>query len=209
MQAQVLPLFPLSVVVFPRTPLPLHIFEARYKEMIGEAIRNRSEFGIVLAKEEGIASAGCSVRVDQVLKEYEDGRLDIRTIGVRRFHVLRVDREGSFLRADVEFFDDEDPEPASDALRVQALEEYRRFLELELPRPFGDPQLTDPQLSFQLAHGLPDLDFLHMLLRDRSEGSRLRQVTQFFTSYIPKVRETERMQKLAPLNGHGRSVPKL
>ncbi len=209
MQAQALPLFPLSVVVFPRTALPLHIFEERYKQMIGEAIRNQSEFGIVLAKENGIASAGCSVRVDEVLKEYEDGRMDVRTIGVRRFQILHVDTEGAFLRADVEFFDDDDPAPVSHALRMQALEEYRRFLELEVPRPYGDPQLSDPQLSFQLAHGLPDLDFLHMLLRDRSEDSRLKQVTQFFTSFIPKVRETDRMQKLAPLNGHGRSVPNL
>ena len=93
--------------------------------------------------------------------------------------------------------------------RTQALEQYRRFRELELPRPYGEPQLSDPQVSFQLAHGLPDLDFLHMLLRDRSEDSRLKQVTQFLSSFIPKVRESGRMQKLAPLNGHGRSVPNL
>ena len=68
MQAKLLPLFPLHVVVFPRTQLPLHIFEERYKEMVGEAIRDKSEFGVVLAKEEGIVNAGCTVVVDKILK---------------------------------------------------------------------------------------------------------------------------------------------
>ena len=57
---------PLQVVVFPRTQLPLHIFEERYKEMVGEAIRDKSEFGIVLAREEGIVNAGCTVVVDDI-----------------------------------------------------------------------------------------------------------------------------------------------
>ena len=60
-----LPLFPLRVVVFPRTPLPLHIFEERYKEMVGDAIRANSEFGIVLAKDDGIVNAGCTVVVEE------------------------------------------------------------------------------------------------------------------------------------------------
>ena len=51
MPSRLIPLFPLQVVVFPRTPLPLHIFEERYKEMVGDAIRDNSEFGIVLAKD--------------------------------------------------------------------------------------------------------------------------------------------------------------
>ena len=64
-----IPLFPLPLVLFPRVLLPLHIFEERYKEMVGEAIRDKSEFGIVLAKEEGILNAGCTVVVDQVLNK--------------------------------------------------------------------------------------------------------------------------------------------
>jgi Lon protease-like protein len=64
MPSRLIPLFPLQVVVFPRTPLPLHIFEERYKEMIGEAIRDESEFGVVLAKNEGIVNAGCTVVVE-------------------------------------------------------------------------------------------------------------------------------------------------
>src|SRR3984885_3726988 len=67
MSTRLLPLFPLQVVVFPRTPLPLHIFEDRYKEMVGAAMRDSSEFGVVLAKEDGIVNAGCTVIVEKVI----------------------------------------------------------------------------------------------------------------------------------------------
>src|SRR5438067_2796119 len=77
MSKRLIPLFPLQLVVFPRTRLPLHIFEERYKEMVGNAIRDDSEFGIVLAKDEGIVNAGCTVIVDKVLEMYPDGRMDI------------------------------------------------------------------------------------------------------------------------------------
>ena len=93
MPSRLLPLFPLQVVVFPRTPLPLHIFEDRYKEMVGEAIRDSSEFGVVLAKDEGIVNAGCSVTVEKVLHMYPDGRMDILTRGKRRFEILSLNEE--------------------------------------------------------------------------------------------------------------------
>src|SRR6202022_1859875 len=108
MQAKLLPLFPLQVVVFPRTQLPLHIFEERYKEMVGNAIRDNSEFGIVLAKEEGIVNAGCTVAVEKVLEMYSDGRMDVLTRGQRRFEIESLNQEKSYLQAEVSFFDDED-----------------------------------------------------------------------------------------------------
>src|ERR1019366_3034447 len=72
-----IPLFPLQLVVFPRVHIPLHIFEDRYKEMAGDAIRDGSEFGIVLAREDGILNTGCTVKVDKVLEMYPDGQMDI------------------------------------------------------------------------------------------------------------------------------------
>ncbi|MGH9719130.1 MAG: LON peptidase substrate-binding domain-containing protein [Bryobacteraceae bacterium] len=203
-----LPLFPLPVVVFPRTRLPLHIFEERYKEMVGEAIRDHSEFGIVLARDNEMLSTGCSVIVERVLKEYPDGRMDIVTAGVRRFTIDSLDDDKSYLRGEVSFFDDdEDPAPAPDDLRRKALEEYRHWLDLEEPGPFSDAVLTDPQLSFQLAQGLPDVDFLQKLLRDRSENSRLKHIAQFLTEFVPKRRFTAKVKEVAPLNGHTAKAP--
>jgi Lon protease-like protein len=79
MPSGLIPVFPLQVVVFPRTLLPLHIFEERYKEMVGNAIRDNSEFGIVLAREDGIVNAGCTVVVEKLTQMYSDGRMDVLT----------------------------------------------------------------------------------------------------------------------------------
>ena len=204
MQASLLPLFPLPVVVFPRTQLPLHIFEDRYKEMVGEAIEAHSEFGIVLAKDDGILNVGCTVVVERMLKHYPDGRMDIVTTGVRRFELVLLNQDKSYLRGEVQYFDDDvetDPIPA--ATRDKALELYRQWLDLGEAKPFGEVLLGDPQLSFQLAQAIPDPDFLQGLLRDRSEASRLKQVMDFMSSYIPKQQLAAHMKKLSRTNGHG------
>jgi Lon protease-like protein len=209
MQAKLLPLFPLQVVVFPRTELPLHIFEERYKEMIGEAIRDNSEFGIVLAKEEGILNAGCTVVVDRVVRSHPDGRMDIVTRGIRRFEVVMLNQEKSYLRGEVAYFDDDEPEAASTEVRTEALRLYQNWAELEDRSPASEAQLSDSQLSFQLAQGIQDLDFLHFLLRTRSEALRLKKLTEFLSEYIPRQKQAASMKRLAPLNGHGAAVPEM
>lgn len=198
-----IPLFPLSVVVFPRTPLPLHIFEERYKEMVGAAIRDNSEFGIVLAQEDGIVNAGCTVIVEKVAQMYPDGRMDILTRGRRRFEIQSLNEEKAYLQADVTFFDDEDFSPAPVELREQALSRYRELSGLNSVRERSEPDLKDPQLSFQLAQAVPDLNFLSVLLRQRSETGRLQELNEYLKQYIPKQQAIERVRALAPTNGHG------
>ena len=85
MQEELLPLFPLQVVLFPRTALPLHIFEERYKQMIADVQRGHTEFGVVLAGEKGIVNTGCTATVEKVLKKYPDGRMDLITSGPQAF----------------------------------------------------------------------------------------------------------------------------
>jgi Lon protease-like protein len=203
MPSRLLPLFPLQVVVFPRTPLPLHIFEERYKEMVGGAMRDNSEFGVVLAKDGGIVNAGCTVTVEKLVQMYPDGRMDVVTRGQRRFEILSLNEEKDYLQAEVSYFDDEDSDDPSAELRHQALSNYRLLMRLPGSTARPDPDLADRQLSFQLAHHLPDLDFLSALLRHRSETERLKQLNQYLAQYIPRQRTVERMKELAPLNGHG------
>ena len=102
-----LPLFPLDVVLLPGTPLPLHIFEPRYKEMIGECVANEAPFGVIRALEEGIADIGCTAEIVTVTKEYPDGRLDLISEGRHRFEVLQLNEERSFLRAEILLVPDE------------------------------------------------------------------------------------------------------
>ncbi len=200
---RLLPLFPLQLVVFPRTHLPLHIFEDSYKEMVGEAIAENSEFGVVLTKDDGIVNAGCTVLVEKVLTTYPDGRLDIVTRGARRFEILSLNQDKSYLRGEVEFFNDDDSADVPADLRAQALESFRAMVEAGETAFYPEPVLSDPQLSFQLAQAVNDLDFQSVILRNRSENDRLKQISQFLQRYVPHLKHTARMKQLAPLNGFG------
>ena len=196
-------MFPLQLVVFPRTRLPLHIFEERYKQMVGNAIRDESEFGIVLARKDGIVNAGCTVKVEKVLEMYPDGRMDIMTRGERRFEIDGLNEEEDYLRAEVSFFDDDDAIAAPEEDREKAIRHYRTLNELGTARNHSEPDLQDPQLSFQLAQAVPDLDFLSVLLRQRSEAGRLKELIHYLSGYLPKQKAIERMKELAPTNGYG------
>jgi Lon protease-like protein len=203
MASRLIPLFPLQVVVFPRTPLPLHIFEERYKEMTGDALRDRFDIGVVLAKEEGIVNAGCTVRIEKVLHTYPDGRMDLLTRGQDRFEIRELNQEKSYLQATVEFFDDDDIAEAPADLRDRALANYNSLRDLTSLDERTPADLDDPQLSFQLAQILPDLDFRHALQRQRSETARLKQLNQYLEQYIPRQRTIERVKAAAPTNGFG------
>ena len=158
-----LPLFPLEVVLLPGTPLPLHIFEPRYKEMIGECLSHDAPFGIVRALEEGIAEVGCTAEIITVTKEYSDGRLDLIAEGRQRFEVLELNRERSFLRADVLLVADEPDSSAEDA-RARAVQLHLEIL--SLAGAVQDLSAADQNaLSFYLAGSLPlDLAFKQKLL---------------------------------------------
>ena len=205
MQQVLLPLFPLQAVLFPRTPLPLHIFEPRYREMIGEAIDTRTEFGIVLAGSQGIANLGCSAVINRVVERHEDGRLDIETSGRRRFEIQSLNEDRVFLRGRVEFFDD-DVEAVSPANNEAAIDRWKTVWQ-ELSVVVGvenEPRWDDPQLSFQLAGAIPDLSFRQSLLPMRSETRRIREIADFFPRFLAEQRQIHHIQTVAPRNGHGR-----
>jgi Lon protease-like protein len=207
MQEELLPLFPLQVVLFPRTALPLHIFEERYKQMIAEALRGRSEFGVVQAGEKGIVNTGCTATIEKVLKKYPDGRMDLLTVGRRRFEIILLNDEKPFLRGAVEFFDDEETEPIPPEVRKRVLEAYNDIRTIEKPETLDDPEMTDPQLSFQLAQLVPDLDFRQVLLATRSEADRMRRLAEFFPAYGTRRRQIQQIRAVAPRNGHSKRPP--
>ena len=95
---QKIPLFPLNVVLLPKMPLPLHIFEERYKLMIGKCLEEERPFGIVYQSSSGIRPVGCEAHIQRVLSRYDDGRLDILTLGTARFRVAEFLEEESYLQ---------------------------------------------------------------------------------------------------------------
>jgi ATP-dependent Lon protease len=205
--SRLLPLFPLQLVVFPGGAVPLHIFEDRYKEMVGEAEAAGAEFGVVLAKDGGIVNTGCTVLVESVLMRYPDGRFDVMTRGQRRFVLKALDQEKEYLRAEVEYYADEEPESAPAALRERAVAAFGQMMAaltaLTGEVSQGAPHADHPFLSFQLAEQVDDLDFRNLLQRSRSEAERLRAFVDFAGEYVDRKQYTARMKRLAPQNGFG------
>lgn len=210
MQDGLLPLFPLQVVLLPGSRLPLHIFEDRYKEMIGEVLRDQLEFGVVLASEKGIVNTGCTATVDRVLREYPDGRLDILTRGRRRFEILLLNDERSFLRGAVEFFDDDEtghPENTQQTgpdLIQNVIAGYNELQSISSSDPLEPEGAGDPRLSFRLADDVPDLGFRQTLLSIRSEAERMRRMAEFLPGYVQRRRKIQHIKDVAGRNGHGR-----
>lgn len=199
-----LPLFPLQVVALPGAVVPLHIFEERYKTMVGDCERNGTEFGIVLAKDGGIVNAGCTVMVETVLERYPDGRFDILTRGQRRFMLRSIDQQLDWLRGEVEFFEDDDFTPVTRQLRDKALDCFREIRRaLNSAGAEAEPEPEHPLLSFQLAHGIDDLDFQSLVLRSRSEAERLRKFVEFAEGYVSRTEYTAKMKRVVPTNGSG------
>jgi len=195
------PLFPLDQVLFPGTPLPLHIFEPRYKEMIGECMRDKAVFGIVRAKDGSLAEVGCTAEIMEVTKRYEDGRLDITVEGKRRFEVMEVNEERSFLQGDVMYFEDE-PGAASREKQTRAVELFTQIIEV-VGAEAEAPETEDPLLSFQLVAPLPlDLDFKQTLLGMRSEPERIATITEYYEALLPRMQRTMRARQRAGGNGH-------
>jgi Lon protease-like protein len=188
-----LSLFPLDLVLLPGAPLPLHIFEPRYKEMISECVEQKKPFGVVRASDEGVAGVGCTAEIVSVTKKYDDGRMDILTRGVERFEVVEVNEERAFLRAEISLVQDEDDEDNDKAGPEQPLIEQAVRLHAEIIKIAGaelsEPDETATNLSFLLAGSLPlDLDFKQNLLTTLSETKRLEAVVGYLEAVLPGLR---------------------
>lgn len=192
-----IPLFPLPVVVFPGSPLPLHIFEPRYKEMIGECLERDAEFGVLLAQGRSLRRIGTTVKIENVLNRFPDGRLNILTFGKRRFEVLGLNEERAFLQGRVRFFDDTDLDTADLAAHLERsariLQDYARLTQKVIERAVGD----DPQaISFFLAELVPyELSWRQRVLELTSCRRRFEVVNDGVDRYLSLLRLSQRLQE--------------
>lgn len=200
--SSLLPLFPLDLVLLPRVPLPLHIFEPRYKEMINECLDSNRHFGIIRSHGESLATVGCTAEIMNVLKKYPDGRMNILTEGKRRFEVLQVNQDRSFLQGDVFYLEDEsDSVPAKDI--EAALRLHSEIMQLAGAQPEKIEAADAGQLAFRLAGSLPfDPDFQQALLEMNSEAKRMRAIVSFFERILPVLQRNAHAKRKAGGNGH-------
>ncbi len=205
MPEAMLPLFPLETVLLPHSELRLHIFEERYKEMIRECLERGLEFGVVQARGGGLMRIGCTASIEDVLRRYDDGRMDIATIGRRRFALEEVVSGRSFLRGKAQFFGDMDETRPDRKLALEAAAAW-----IELVKAKGEegepPDLGHPQLSFLLADISTDLLFRQRVLEMQSERERLEAVRDHLKRQCEKERIRAQMEKVVRSNGHGRHL---
>jgi ATP-dependent Lon protease len=197
-------LFPLQLVLLPREQVPLHIFEPRYRELVGECLRENREFGLLLEDEAGRREIGTRAGVIEVLQFFEDGRMNVVIEGRERFRLMELTGGRSFLTADVESLDDEeDPAGHDDVHRAVAL--FRRLVEIA-DAEIEDPDLDSPTLSFELASRIDfSPEVKQELLELTSERTRLRRLAELMERAIGTIeREREVRERAA---GNGRVSP--
>ena len=115
-QLERFPLFPLGLVLLPGEALPLHIFEDRYKQMIGECLDEDREFGIVWLADDALKEIGCAARITRVLERFDDGRLNILVEGTTPFRLERRIGDMAYPAGDIVLLDDE---PGSDDVALE------------------------------------------------------------------------------------------
>jgi ATP-dependent Lon protease len=193
-------LFPLGLVLLPGERMPLHIFEPRYKELIGECLAEERPFGIVLADDSGLREVGTEASVIEVLERFEDGRLNVVIEGRERFRVVEMTSGRSFQTGEVEGVADQDADvDEQDAER--AMELFRELREL-VGSDVEEPELGDPALSFALASRVDfGLDPKQRLLELTSETERLAIVIELLDGALTAVREEQARRELASRNG--------
>jgi Lon protease-like protein len=194
------PLFPLDLVLLPSEVVPLHIFEDRYKEMIGQCLDEESEFGIVWMAEDGLREVGCTARVAQVLERMEDGRMNILAQGGQPFRLLRRIDDLPYPAGDIELLDD-DPVQPDEALAGEARDRYA-----ELVQHVTDERPAAERLAELDAYGMAATIELapepkQSLLEERSEDARLRTVADLFALALERLEKAEEAQETARSNG--------
>jgi Lon protease-like protein len=194
------PLFPLGLVALPSELVPLHIFEERYKTMIGECLEQGSEFGIVWMSEEGLKPIGCACEITEVLERMEDGRLNILTRGTRAFRVLERQDGLAYPAGAIEFLDDRDEDVDGDVL-AKAHEVYAELVEQATDKRPEDEELGQMG-AYEMAATVDfGLEAKQGLLDLRSENARLRLVTRLFRAAAKRLDFVERAQSRARSNG--------
>jgi Lon protease-like protein len=191
-------LFPLGIVLLPGELTPLHIFEPRYKELIGECLDDDREFGLVFSDDRGDRTTGTRARIVDVLERFEDGRLNIVVRGGERFRIVERTTGRSFQTGEVERLADEQPEAGREEID-EARQLYKRVAEIAGSEP---EELDDDELSFAIASRVDfGTEMKQRLLELTSESERLRLLGRLLETAAEALIRVEERRKLAQGNG--------
>jgi Lon protease-like protein len=194
------PLFPLGLVLLPGELIPLHIFEERYKQMIGECLEEEREFGILWLADDELKEIGCAARITRVLEQFDDGRMNILAEGTTPFRMQRRIGDLDYPAGDVVMLDDE-PDTDDAAL------ERTRTTYADLVEEVTDSRPEAETLSEMGAYGMAATVDINpaakqSLLELRSEPARLEQLDALFGEALRRIRTATRVAEQASGNGH-------
>jgi ATP-dependent Lon protease len=203
-----IPLFPLNVVLLPGATLPLHIFEPRYRQMVRRCVDEKCEFGVLLALPKGIVRVGCTAEVTEVMRRYNDGRMDILTVGRSPFRIVDlVNGEGyatndELLEGDVDFLDDRDHGTVARTKNdlMQLYEVCHTLVFDDYPKNIAGEAAE--YLSFIVASTLPiDLMWKQQVLELRSEADRQERLVGYLREWAPHLQKQEKSRARAGGSG--------
>jgi len=204
-----LPMFPLGMVVFPTEPVPLHIFEPRYRQLIADCEREDSEFGIVLGDGKTTKKVGCALVIDRVLERMDDGRVNLIANGTRRFLVKEwipgqpeadpvdvLPGEKLYDRALVDWLQDFS-EDWDDQLATGVFTLHRLLIQLVRKGTAPDAEIYGGlnHLSFTagFASGL-DPETKQQILEMQTEDERLQAIASHLTRLLPQLKAIAELQ---------------
>ena len=199
-----IPLFPLDVVLLPGMPLPLHIFEPRYKIMIGRCLREHIEFGMILAQDSSAAPIGCTAEITRKIKDYPDGQMDILVEGRAVFRIIELLDDKEYYEAVVDYLP-EDAMPQDPRKENELTEVFQQCHLLLFGHLWhGSHQKDAFALAYKLAARLPlDLKQRQTILERRNESERREFLLQYTNELLPKLAERQVARQCAAANGHG------
>ena len=194
------PLFLLGLVLLPGESVPLHIFEERYKVMIGECLEESREFGIIWLSDDALKDVGCSARITHVLERFDDGRMNIVVEGTEPFRLERRIGDLAYPAGDVELLDDDSD--ADDAALERTRTGYADLVE-QVTGTRPEPETLAELGAYGMAATLDiALSAKQALLELRSEPARLEQLETLFAEAIKRIKTAARVAEQASGNGH-------
>jgi Lon protease-like protein len=187
-----IPLFPLQTVLLPEFPLSLHIFEEKYKLLVDYCTANESEFGVVFANGNRIQRIGCTAKILQIYNKYDDGKMDLHSLGKNRFKILNISEDDLYLNAEVEYFDDEEQDESEEMFflsqkAIEILQDLGKLkVNIELLRYIG--QLNLKIISFVISSiGRFSNSEKQKFLEITSTSQRLEKAVEILEEYYQKV----------------------
>jgi Lon protease-like protein len=195
-----IPLFPLNVVLFPHQPLPLHIFEPRYKAMVRDCLEADKDFGVLLVHQGQLFQNGTCARIENILERFDDGRLKILTLGKRRFRVKKVLEGKPYLEGEVEFWDDEQTlSPGLEVLFRQVHDLVKDYA--KLTGKISDPTLVENYTPYGFSFFLAEINMYSLtrqqeILEMTSAEERLACGLKSLAHLVSRLKLDQKLQKI-------------